>query len=179
MMQPDIGEPAIVNRGERLRHPVHERLGADEPDARMTLCLPDQVLGATEANFQTHMVHGVRKQCTKLVWRWARQIERKLRQQRAEQLGLPRTQRMPFAAAEERAVMMLAHLTDCRPGRSEAESRDPSIRIIGPCGRAIWIPDRPSGVREDTEFQNALRRLGARSVFSQEKPPSFSGARPK
>ena len=98
---------ALVDRGERLRHAVDERLDADEADARIGLRLRDQMLGAAEADFEPNVVDR-RRETARARSSGARlaQIEREARQQRVEQLGLPRAQRMALAPAEERAVTM-------------------------------------------------------------------------
>ena len=105
-MQPDVGELALVDRGQRLGHAVDERLDADEAGARIALGFRDQVLAAAEAAFQPHVVDAV-EQRAQIGGRGRRQIERKLRQQRVEQRGLARPQRMALAPAEEGAGSML------------------------------------------------------------------------
>ena len=61
------------------------------------------MFGAAEADFKPHIVD-VAEQCAQIGGRRLAQIERDARQQRVEQRGLPRLERMPFAPAEEGAL---------------------------------------------------------------------------
>ena len=108
------------------------------------------------------------KRC-EIVRRGRAQIKRQARQQRTEQLGLPRAQRMPLAPAEERAVLMRRSSSGVMHGLREAQTTN---------GRAS--PGHFDRIdSRHARAQNAFFSCAARSVFSQEKPPSFSGARPK
>ena len=59
VMQPDVVELALVDRGQRLGHAVDERLDADEAGARMPLGLGDQMFAAAEAAFEPDLVDAV------------------------------------------------------------------------------------------------------------------------
>ena len=61
VMQPDVGELARRDRGQRLGHAVDERLDADEAGARMLLGLRDQVLAAAEADLEADVVDRLRE----------------------------------------------------------------------------------------------------------------------
>ncbi len=113
-MQADVGEAAIVDGGERLRHAVDERLDADEAGRRMLLRLGDEMLAAAEAAFQSD-VAGALEQRAQIGRRRAIKIERELRQQRVEQRRLPRFERMALAPAEKRALAVtVVHLSHAR-----------------------------------------------------------------
>ena len=109
-MQPDVGDLLKIDRRQRLRHSVDERLGADEPAARIGLRLRDQVLSAAESDLQAHVVDRDRKQRRQTAGRRV-EVQREARQQRVEQLRLPRAQRMALAPAKERPVMMRVVVT--------------------------------------------------------------------
>ena len=94
-----------------------------KPRARIGLRLRDQMLGAAEADFQPHVVDAA-EQSAQIGWRRFGKIERELRQQRVEQRGLPRLERMAFAPAEEGALRMRANLGSMsRLIPNDAESR--------------------------------------------------------
>ena len=75
-----------------------------KPLRGLRLRLRDQMLGAAEADFQPHVVERLCKQRAQIGGRRLGQIEREARQQRVEQRGLPRLQRMTLAPAEEGAL---------------------------------------------------------------------------
>ena len=109
-MQADIGEPCALDRGERLGHAVDERLDADEAGARIALGLRDQMLAAAEADFEADVIDRRRKQRRADRPAPACEIERKPRQQRLEQRGLARPQRMPLRRPKKapRALVVAA-----------------------------------------------------------------------
>ena len=51
-----LARPRAVDRGQRLRHAVDERLDADEAGRRIALGLRDQVLAAAEADLEADVV---------------------------------------------------------------------------------------------------------------------------
>ncbi len=102
MVQPDVGELALVDRNEPFRHAVDERLDPDEAGPRVSVRFRRQMLAATEAAFEANVV-GVLEERAQIRWRRAREIERERRQQRVEQRRLPGLERMSLAPAEERA----------------------------------------------------------------------------
>ena len=69
--------------------------------------LRDQMLGAAEADFQAQFVDGMRKQRAQIGRRGPGEVERERRQQRVEQRGLTRLERMALAAAEKGALRLL------------------------------------------------------------------------
>lgn len=113
------------------------RLGADEPEGRMLLRLPQKMLARAEAHFQPDVVDRHRKVGLRIG------VLAKPQRQRGKQLLaqslLPRGGLGALAAPVEKFLATLRR-------RRHATARF---------------------------------RLSARSVFSQEKPPSESGARPK
>ena len=118
-------------------------------------------LAAAEAAFQAHTVNAI-EQRVQIGRRRVTEIERKPRQQRVEQRRLPGFERMPLAPAEERALAMIGMHAESYQKWQWPEQVRPSRRNGG--------PDR---------YLNALLSWLTRFVCSQEKPPSFSGARPK
>ena len=101
-MQPDVVELALVDRDQRLGHAVDERLDADEAGARMPLRLGDQMFAAAEAAFEPDLVDAV-EQRAQIGGCGRGQIEREPRQQRVQQRGLARLQRVALAPAEKGA----------------------------------------------------------------------------
>src|SRR6187455_191126 len=91
-MQADVFELALVDRRQRLGHAVDERLDADE--------------AAFEAN-----VIDILEQRTQLGRCRGGQVDGESRQERVEQRGLARPQRVAFAPAEERtgSFVLFAH----------------------------------------------------------------------
>ena len=83
-MQPDIGEPLRLDRGQRLRHAVDERLDADEAGARLLLGFGDQMLAAAEADFQAHLIDRDGEQLGEIGRRRRRKIDGQPRQQGIE-----------------------------------------------------------------------------------------------
>ena len=147
------------------------------------LRLRDQMLGAAKADFEPHVVDGVRKQRAQIGRRRFAEIERRRRQQRIEQRRLPRLERVSFAAAEERArdalVIRSTIKREWQPNRARAELRrsNNTASLVYP----LAVQGRPYVEPEAARkaYFTALRIASARSVLSQEKPPSLSGARPK
>ncbi len=127
-MQPDILERIVLDRDQRFADGVDETVRADEADARMGLGLRNQMLGAAEADFQPHRVD-IAEHGTQIGGRWFCQIERERRQQRLEQRGLARAQRMALAPPEEGALEFLMYLElDPYSAHSRA-SRNPGPRV--------------------------------------------------
>ena len=166
-MQPDVFELALVDRRQRLGHAVDERLDADEARARMLRGFGDQMLAAAEAAFQPDLVDTI-EQRAQIGRRGRGQIEPEPRQQRVHQRGLALAQRMALAPAEEGAGWFrFAHDAD-NSWRRTQKRRCPAMR-----------PGIAKQLLNDTAYFSALFSWLTRLVCSQEKPPSFSGARPK
>ena|SRR5436190_23382208 len=142
MVEPDVAERLIGNRGEDFGHAVDERLYSDETGLRTRFCLIDEMFAAAEPDFEEdlHDWVGIVGIKNSQVVHLAPEIERKAGQQRLEQRRLLRFELVPLAPAEKCAL------------RSVVLGRDQ---------------------------RTARLRASARSVFSQENPPSFSQARPK
>ena len=116
-MEADVGKPARFDRGECLRHAVDEGFAADEADARVGRRRGDQVLSPAEADLQPHVRDGLREQCAQIAGRRRGHIDREARQQRFEQRGLMRPQRVALAPAEEGAVFVRSGLHPCCRGQ--------------------------------------------------------------
>src|SRR5579883_1792486 len=145
--EPDIVEPLLFDRRQRLGDAVDERFGADEADIAMRQGLGDQMLAAAKADFEPDLAGLERKK------------RRAIKPRRDAHFDL----RQQFT--QQRCVMAAQGLA-MRPSINDA----PLAGLAG--GRRIIVV-----VQRD----QAARRLkfSTRSVFSQEKPPSASGLRPK
>src|SRR5262245_54965484 len=105
-MQTDVGEAAIVDRRERLRHAVDEWLDPDEAGRRVLFRLGDKMLAATEAAFEAHRVDAV-EQRAQVGRRRTVETERELWKQRVEQRRLPRLQRVALAPAKKSTLAVI------------------------------------------------------------------------
>ncbi len=101
VVQPNIGETALIDGRQRLRHAIDEGLDSDEADVRVTLRLRDEMLAPAEPALQMDLADAVEERAR--VRGRGFEIERKPRQQGVEQSRLPRLERVPLATAEERA----------------------------------------------------------------------------
>ena len=129
--------------------------------------LRDQMLGAAEADLEPDVVDRRPETAPRDRRRRRAEIEREARQQRLEQRRLPRAQRMSLAPAEEGALGFGVVVVG-------------SSRFVKHNDEQMAGQARPFAPIEVIGFdQNAFLSCAARSVRSQEKPPSFSGARPK
>src|SRR4051794_18352134 len=59
VVQPDVGEPALVDGGKRFRHPVDKRLYADEAGARIEFRLRNEVFTTAKAALPADLVDAV------------------------------------------------------------------------------------------------------------------------
>jgi hypothetical protein len=89
-----------------FRHAVDIGLAADEPGVGKGLRLRDQVLAAAEADFEPDILDVAIKQLGKPRRCGRGDVERQMRQQVVDQVGLMDAELVAFAAAEERAVDM-------------------------------------------------------------------------
>ena len=89
-----------------FRHAVDIGLAADEPDVRKGLRLRDQMLAAAESDFEPDILDVAIEQIGKPCRRGRSDIERQMRQQIVDQVGLMDAELVALAAAEERAVRM-------------------------------------------------------------------------
>ena len=51
-MDDNVAEAAVFNFGQNLYDPVFERFAAQQVDARIILCLPNEMLATAEANLK-------------------------------------------------------------------------------------------------------------------------------
>jgi len=120
VMQADVGERIVFDRGERLADGVDETVAGDECATRICLRLRDQMFGTAETDFKPHLVKLKIEKFAQIGGRRLAKVERDTRQQSVEQRQLPRPQRMTLAAAEEgalglvAAVVTLAHIVIVR-----------------------------------------------------------------
>jgi hypothetical protein len=139
----------LIDAGQRLGDAVDERFAADEADIAMGPRLGDEMLAAAEADLEPDFPRREREQRGAIADR--RWIDLEPRQAFFDQRSMIGPQRLAAAAPVERAPRRI--LVDAR------------ARLIG--------------VRLRTDQETRPRNELARSVFSQEKPPSASGLRPK
>ena len=175
VMQADIAELVVVDRGQRLGDGVDEAVAADEAGARIGLRLRDQMLGAAEADFEPHVIGAAEQRA---------QIGRR-------RLGRDRARASAAACRTARPAAARSGWPLRRPKKARCDAW--RIRLHAPTHHetrnraAIASQDgldaRPFSVgsraTECRAYFTALLIAAARSVFSQEKPPSLSGARPK
>jgi hypothetical protein len=162
-IKPDIVMAAGFDQSQDFCHAIDKGLAADETLARMGSGLRNQIFAAAEADFEPDRIDRRRKQLREIRRRRLLESERKPRQQRLHQRSVVRPQRVALTAAEEGAVtktggVVTRHLT----------IKPRSCRQAG--------VDRTAGQVSQVA---ARRSASTRSVRSQEKPPSGSGARPK
>ena len=151
--QPDIVEALLVDRRQQLGDAVDERLAADEADIGILARLRDQMLAAAEADLEPDFA---RRKCEQGLARGERRdIHFEPRQQLRDEARVMGAQRLAPAAAINSAAPVRAGL--------------------GGVGFAARRERRQDGSRDYARPRNC----SARSVFSQEKPPSASGVRPK
>ena len=113
--QPDVANAAGLDLRQDLGHAVDVGLAADEAGLGMSLGLRDQMLAAAEPDLELDLVDRRFEQLAK-PGRWrGREIERQLRQQIRDQLGLMRPQLVALAAPEERAVTRVTRRPGSRP----------------------------------------------------------------
>ena len=181
-----FGRAARLDRRQRLGHAVDERLDADEAGARMRSACAIRCSPPPKPISSRTRVDRLRKQRAQVGRRGPIEIERKPRQQRLEQRRLARPQRMPLAPAEERAALRdVSPNHDCRSwcrARASGPSEIPCLaapRATAPRDYGSSAGRHDDAVDGSAAQRNARLSVSARSVRSQEKPPSFSGARPK
>ena len=97
---------ALVDRRQRLGHAVDERLGADEAGARIGLRLPDQMLGAAEADFEPNVVDRRWKQRGEISGAGDVRSSARRGSSVSNSSAWRARKRMPLAPAEEGAVPM-------------------------------------------------------------------------
>ena len=89
---------------EDLRHAVDVRLAADEAETRMRERFGDKMLTAAEPDFESRRVNGHVEQRAQVRRCWNIQVDRELRQQLRDQVGLVQAKLVALAPSEERAV---------------------------------------------------------------------------
>ena len=105
-IEPDVADILRLDLRQDFCHAVDIGLAADEPDVRKSLRLRDQMLAAAESDFEPDILDVAIKQLGKPRRRGRSDIERQMRQQIVDQIGLVDAQLMALAAAEERAARM-------------------------------------------------------------------------
>ncbi|MGY3497580.1 hypothetical protein ACVW1B_006999 [Bradyrhizobium sp. USDA 4502] len=104
--QADIADIQRLDLGQDLRHAVDIGLAADEARGRKGLRLRDQMLAAAEADFEPDILDAVVEQLGQRLGRGRRDVDRQMRQQSVDQVGLVRAQLVALAPSEERAARM-------------------------------------------------------------------------
>ena len=177
---------SLVDRDQRLGDAVEKAVGADEADARMRLGLRDQMLGAAEADLEPHVVDACGNSARRSAGAGFAEIERELSAAASSNSAACRgLQRMALAPAEEGALRSLgcsSSSPSCRAIRmptslagSTCQQQSRNARLKAGHSSSIQYVV----IGDDAAYFTALLICAARSVFSQEKPPSLSGARPK
>ena len=100
-VQPDVLKAFGLDASERLGHAIDERFDANKADVAMRFGLGKHRFAAAKTDFETDRRDRLDKQQGELGRRWPTKVEGQARQQRFEQLSLPRPQLMPLAAPEE------------------------------------------------------------------------------
>ncbi len=106
-VEADVADVERFDLRQDLRHAVDIRLAADEPDARKSLRFGDQVFATAESDFEPDIVDLTLEQFGEIGRRGAAaDIERQMRQQIVDQVGLVIAELVTLPAAEERAACM-------------------------------------------------------------------------
>ena len=174
VVQADVGEAAVVDRSERLRHAVDERLDPDEAGPRVALRLRHQMLAAAEAAFER-----------------ARRRRRSNSARRSAGAGASRSSASFGSSVSNSAACR--GLSACplrRPKNAPWRLIMSACRVVA--GSRRWPASSKTLMagtslpaitqkrdRYERAYLNALLSWLTRLVCSQEKPPSLSGARPK
>ena len=91
---------------EDLGHAVDVRLAADEAGLRKAQRFRDQMLAAAESDFETDALDCRIEQRREVGRTGAADVERQMRQQVLDQVGLMRAELVALAPSEERALRM-------------------------------------------------------------------------
>ena len=91
-----------------LRHAVDVGLAADEAGLRKRLRFGDQMFAAAESDFEPDIVDGRLEQLSEIGRARRGDVERELRQQMLDQIGLVRAELVALAPSEERAARVRA-----------------------------------------------------------------------
>ncbi len=165
MMQADVGEALCVDRRQCLRHAVDEWLDADEAAIGIKLRLRDEVFGTAEADFEPYLADGMGNSSARSAGAEPSRSTRSA----GSKVSVKRT-------CPARSFLPLR-----RPKKAPCRVAGPSFRVSECITAASMM--RPfaklNANRCAGRYFTALRIWSARSVFSHEKPPSLSGARPK
>ena len=102
--QPDVADLLGLDLRQDLGHAVDIGLAADEPGIRKGACFRDQMLAATEPDFEPDFGGRRVEQCGEVGRAGIADVERKMRQQVLDQLGLVQTEFVALAPPEERTV---------------------------------------------------------------------------
>ena len=148
-----LASPCSLDRRQQLGDAVDEGLAADEADIGIFARPGDEVLAAAETYLEPDLARSEREQ--RLARGERRRIHLQSRQQLRDEARVMGAQRLAPDAAMNQP-------TPARAG-------------LGGVGFAARRERRRDGLGDYARPRNC----SARSVFSQEKPPSASGARPK
>ena len=105
-VEPDIADVVGLDLRQDFCHAVDIGLAADEPDIGKRLRFGDQMFAAAESDFQPDSVRLRLEDVGEIIRRGGADIQRQMRQQIVDQVGLMDAELVALAAAEERAVRM-------------------------------------------------------------------------
>jgi hypothetical protein len=164
-MQSHVRKPFTLDCGERLGHAVDEGFDPQKADCGLTRGLIDEMLAAAKSDFDTDFLDADVKERAQIGRCRRCQVERQPRQQCFDQVGLVQPQPLALAAAKKSS----------RPLGSGG-----SFVVVEILAVHATAQSRGRGRNSIASDQaTAFLMVSAMSVFSQEKPPSASGARPK
>ncbi|MEY9405744.1 uncharacterized protein (DUF2336 family) [Bradyrhizobium ottawaense] len=106
--QTDVADVGGLDLREDLGHAVDIGLAADEACRGEALCLGRQMLAAAEADLEPHVFGRRAKDLACIRRRLTVDVERQMRQQLTNQLGLVLPELVTLAAPEERALAVIA-----------------------------------------------------------------------
>jgi hypothetical protein len=101
-----IADVVCLDGAEDFGHAVDIGLAADEADMRKAQCLRDQMFAATESDFETNALDCRIEQGCEFGGTATADVEREMRQQMLDQVGLMRAELVALAPSEERALRM-------------------------------------------------------------------------
>ena len=101
-----VADVVRLDGAEDLGHAVDIRLAADEAGLRKAQCFRDQMLAAAESDFETDALDCRIEQRREVGRTGTADVERKMRQQILDQVGLMRAELVALAPPEERALRM-------------------------------------------------------------------------
>ena len=131
--QPDIADIVRLDLRQDLGHAVDVGLAADEAGVRKGLRLGDQMFAAAESDFEPDVVDLAIEQLGERRRRAPGDVERQMRQQVIDQVGLVDAELVALAAAEERAARMrMRRRPAARRDRRYRAAESSSQRLVQP-----------------------------------------------